>query len=193
MDARKTYFALWGVIVLAFVALGAGTYICTGILKTKSLDVKTARLQSRVVEENQTLLRKAKADIQKYSDLAAVAKSIVPQDKDEAQTVHEITNLAAQNGIALGSITFPSSALGDNKTPNTQLVPVKSIPGVYSLQITVTSDAKNSVPFNNFVNLLNALEHNRRTALVTGIALQPDAKVPGNLFFSLTLEEYIKP
>ncbi|HTH72135.1 MAG TPA: hypothetical protein VL737_02120 [Candidatus Pristimantibacillus sp.] len=193
MDARKTYFVLWGVIALAFVALGVGTYIGTGILKTKSLDVKTARLQSRVVEENQTLLRKAKADIQKYNDLATVAKSIVPQDKDEAQTVHEITNLSSQNGIALGSITFPSSALGDNKTPNTQLVPVKSIPGVYSLQITVTSDAKNSVPFNNFINLLSALEHNRRTALVTGIALQPDSKVPGNLFFSLTLEEYIKP
>ena len=38
-----------------------------------------------------------------------------------------------------------------------------------------------------------ALENNRRTALVSAIALQPDAKDPNNVGFTLTIDEYIKP
>jgi len=78
----------------------------------------------------------------------------VPQDKNQAEAVREIVNLAAANGVTLASITFPTSSLGttvagpwyycrltpapaattpvasSSQNANlTQLTPVKDIPG----------------------------------------------------------------
>ncbi len=194
--AKTIYYTLIGLVALAVVALGVAVYVATNVLKEKSQEVQDARLRSAVVELNQSNLRKAKADIDKYKELATVAASIVPQDKDQTQTVREIANLAAQNGVEIGSITFPASSLGNaNAAPTTpsQLTPVKGIPGVYVLPITVKTDDKVPADFHSFINFLDALEHNRRTALVTGIDLHPALKKPGKLLFTLTLSEFIKP
>jgi hypothetical protein len=64
---------------------------------------------------------------------------------------------------------------------------------VYYLQITVQSNGSQTVPYNKFISFLDALEHNRRTALVSSIALTPDSKNSNNVGFNLTLDEYIKP
>ncbi len=191
--AKTTYYILLGVIVLAIIAVGVAVYSSTNMLQKKSQDVRKARLRNAVVEQNQTILRKAKADIEHYKDLAKVASEIVPQDKDQTQTVREISNLAAQQGVILGAITFPASSLGDPKATLSQLTPVKGIAGVYILPITVRSDAKIPSDYANFIKFLDALEHNRRTALVVGIDLQPQEKKPNKVFFTLTIQEYIKP
>jgi len=193
LNAKKLYFVLLGIIVLTLAALFMCVYGANTVLQGKSKDVYDARKQSLVLDNEQRQLTKAKADIDKYQSLANIAKSIVPQDKNQAQTVREIVSIAAANGVRLGSITFPSSSLGDPKTPLSQLSPVKNIPGVYSLLITVQSDAAALPNFNSFINLLTALEHNRRTALVSGITLSPDAANASKLSFTLTLNEYIKP
>jgi len=194
LNAKHLYFMLSGVIVIAVLALGACVYLATGFLKEKSKDVRDARLLTMVLERRQSGLRKAKNDIEKYKHLAEIAKSIVPQDKDQAQTVREISNLAAANNVKLGSISFPSSSLGAAKsTSDAQLKSVKSIPGTFVLNITVRSDSKTPAAYTNFLSFLKALEQNRRTALVTGISLTPDQKTPSKIQFSLTIDEYIKP
>lgn len=193
IDAKHLYFVLLGTIGLALVVLLLGAYGANAVLKSKSQAVKTARMESLVLEEKQRQLSKARADINKYKSLAEIAKSIVPQDKDQAQTVREIVSIAAAHGIKLGSVTFPASSLGDVKTPHSQLKAVKNIPGVYTLQITVQSDSNSPASYSNFLSFLDALEHNRRTALVDGISLQPQVNNPSKLIFTLTLNEYIKP
>ncbi|HSX47175.1 MAG TPA: hypothetical protein VLF63_00215, partial [Patescibacteria group bacterium] len=74
-----------------------------------------------------------------------------------------------------------------------QLIPIKSLPGVYELIINVQSSGDQTVPYNNFISFLNDLEHNRRTAQISNIAITPDNKSKGNLTFTLNLVEYIKP
>ena len=192
-NAKRVYFILSGLIVAAVLALGACVYIANSFLKTKSKDVHDARLKTLVMEQTQSSLQKAKSDIEKYKGLSEIAKDIVPQDKDQVQTVREISNLAAKNGIRLGGITFPTSTLGGSGKDDSQLKPVKSINGTYTLVITVRSDSKASATYTNFLQFLQDLEKNRRTALVTGIALTPDAKAPNKVQFSLTISEYIKP
>lgn len=192
LNARKLYFLLCGLIVIAVLLLGVCVYLALGFLKDKSKDVHDARLKTMVLEQRQNGLRKARADIDKYKDLAEIAESIVPQDKDQAQTVREISNLAAANGVKLGSISFPTSSLGAQGV-DAQLKPVPTIPGTFVLNIAINSDGKVSAPYNNVLNFLSALEQNRRTALVTGITLTPDTKSPGRVQFSLTIDEYIKP
>lgn len=193
ISTKNLYFCLIGLCLLAFSVLLAGTYAADRILARKGEDVRAARMESMVLEEEQRRLAKAKVDIEKYRSLAEIAKYIVPQDKDQAQTVREIVKIAREHNITLGSITFPSSSLGGKNADRSQLKEVKNIKGVYNLEITVNSAADVSARYDDFLAFLRALEHNRRTALVQSIALQPDADDPSRLQFVLKLVEYIKP
>lgn len=198
MTSKQTFYVLIGVNCLLILGIFGAAYGIDKVLSVQSGKLVTQRLEIDTLDAQTTALGKAKKDVAQYSPLANIAKSIVPQDKDQAQTVREIVKIAGDNGIVLGSVSFPSSTLGaatpgvTSKTPS-QLAAVKGIPGVFSLQIIVQSNTGSPVPYNQFINFLSALEHNRRTALVSNITLTPDAKSASNVTFSLTLDEYIKP
>jgi len=198
MSAKKLYYLLLGAIGLGIVVLVAGTWEANVILQGRSKSLQDAKTNTAVLEAKEQELVQQRGDITKYQDLAIIAKNIVPQDKDQAQTVRELVDIANANGIKLGTITFPSSSLGATgagaaKSGLSQLTPVAGIGGVYSLNITVQSDQTHPVPYAQFLSFLDALEHNRRTALVGAITLQPDTNNPGRLTFTLDLSEYIKP
>lgn len=198
MNSKRLYFALLGVIGLMILMLIGGAYGVDVLLSGQSKTLVERRLQVSVLGSEQEQLTHAKGDIQKYQDLATIAKSVVPQDKDQVQTVRQIASLASSNGISLLSITFPSSTLGNvgagSGSPDlSQLLPVKGVTGVYNLQITVVSDTTKPVAYRKFISFLNALEHNRRTAEVTSISIQPNPNDRNTLSFSLVLDEYIKP
>jgi hypothetical protein len=198
MKSKYVYYLMLGLIGLLVVGLVGSAYGVNALLTSQSKQLLHNRLQISVLAAEQTQLVKAKNDIKKYQDLATIAKSVVPQDKDQAQTVRQIVDIAAANHITLSSITFPASTLGTttgNATQRnlSQLAPVVGIPGVYNLQLTVQSDTAAPIPYSQFIGFLAALEHNRRTALVSSITLQPDAKDRSKLSFTLTLQEYIKP
>lgn len=206
MNSKRAFYVLLGVVGMLFVAVIAGAYEVNNLLVSKSHHLVELKTQSQVVSGQQSGLTLAKKQVQQYSDLGAIAKSVVPQDKDQAEAVREIANLASESGIAqLSSISFPVSTLGAVTTaPSgatvvssggklTQLTPVKGINGVYSLQITVQQTADHAVTYNQFLNFLQHLEQNRRTAQVTSITLQPDTKNPNMVAFTLIINEFIKP
>ncbi len=197
MNSKRLYQILVSAIVLMAAGLLVGASVLSSILEKQSATLAEQRQQLAVLEGRDTALKRAKADVKKYQDLAKIAKSIVPQDKNQAQTIGEIVKLAKQNSIQLGSFSFPTSTLGakvgGSKPGLSQLLRVKEIPGVYGLQITVQSDSTKPVPYNNFIRFLEALEQNRRTAQVSNIVISPNSTNPSNISFSLTLQEYIKP
>lgn len=103
---------------------------------------------------------------------------------------------AASSGAASPAPAAAPAAAAEtnNKTANlSQLTALKNIPGVYQLPITINNDSAHPVQYANFINFLRDLEHNRRTSQVQTISIQPDSKNRGNITFSLTLHEYIKP
>jgi hypothetical protein len=196
MNAKRTYFLLIGCICLALAVLFGGVYGATTLLQQSAKQLVDAKTHNAILAEKQTQLTKAKADIVKYQSLGDIAKNIVPQDKDQAETVREIVTVAGNTGLKLGSITFPASTLGGTgaaAAKPSQLVPVKNISGVYSLDITVQADTASPITFSRFVSFLDALEHNRRTALVKGVSITPDAANPSLLTFTLNISEYVKP
>jgi hypothetical protein len=174
-----------------------------------------ARSKNQALDLEQSSLAKAKSDVIKYSDLGKIAKSVVPQDKDQAQTVREIVKIASAAGVKLGAVNFPTSNLGQKVAPVpaasgstatpaaspssssalalSQLKPVVGITGVYDLAITVQSDASSPAEYSKFIDFLAGLENNRRTALVGGITITPDTKSPDHVSFTLNIDEYIKP
>ncbi len=200
MTSKHLYYGMLSVIGLLIIGLLIGAYGAVRLLQNQSQQLVSNRLQTDVLSQEQDQLVQAKQDIKKYQSLATITQSIVPQDKDQAETVLQVVNIASENGVTLGSITFPSSTLGlsgqsaSTSTVNlSQLTPVKGIPGVYDLQLTIESDSSNPVPYNNFINFLTGLENNRRTALLSDVSIQPNQANRNDVAFTLTLNEYIKP
>jgi hypothetical protein len=184
-------------LCLCFVGIAYGT---DKILGSEASKLSKVKADSDAAQTLQTSLARNKKDIKKYSELNTIAETIVPQDKDQAEAVREIVNLASSSGIGkLSSITFPSSTLG-SLTPGaagnpslTQLTPVKGMTGVYELQITITQDSSNRVPYNQFLTFLEKLEQNRRTAQVSSITVSPDTQHANDVSFMLVINEFIKP
>jgi hypothetical protein len=214
MNSKRFYFILVATVALLVAGLAGGAYGATLVLQGEADALLQARSKSMALEAQQLKLVKAKNDILKYKTLGDIAKSIVPQDKDQAQTVREIVNIANANGVKLGGISFPVSTLGSTVpkagaaatapaakptpaaagAPNlTQLKPATGIPGVYELAITVSSDTAAPADYDKVIGFLNGLESNRRTAIVSGINLTPDSKDPTRVSFTLNINEYIKP
>lgn len=194
MKSKHMYFLLNGVVVLLVVALLGGAYGLDKVLSNQSDKLVKQRSELTALDTESNALLSAKKEVKQYQSLSDIAKNIVPQDKDQAQTVREIVKIAQASGISLGSVTFPSSTLGAGKSLSlSQLTPVPGLNGVYMLEINIQSDAGSPVTYQKFRNFLSGLEHNRRTALVSTITLTPDSKDPNLITFSLTLDEYIKP
>jgi len=200
MKARQLYFVLSISLVLLFGGFLGIAYEANKLLGNQATKLSKLRGDSAALDTLQTSLIKNKQDVAKYSDLNTIAETVVPQDKDQAEAIREIVNLASQSGIAkLSSITFPTSSLGTGvptakaNSSLTQLTPVKGMAGVYQLQLTVTVAASDEVTYDQFMSFLTKLEQNRRTAQVSGITVSPDSKNPSKVSFTLVINEFIKP
>lgn len=213
LDSKIMFYVMSGILALLCILAIAGVVFGNQILQKKSNKLLALKLENRTLEAQQTSLIQAKKDIEKYSDLQTIAKTVVPQEKDQAKTVREIVNIASSTNVKISSIQFPTSTLGlappkANATtesgssasaptvvtpPLSQVKPVDNIKGLYQLEITVQSDANNPVPFSKLIDFLSQLEQNRRTAQVTSINVQPSAKNRDLVTFNLVVNVYIKP
>lgn len=197
--------------ILAVLSLGA-VYFGNKLLIKESSTLVAKKLENRVLDEQQNALSLVSKQSEKYAQLESIAKSVVPQDKNQAKAVREIVALADQSGISLQSITFPTSSLGASSSSSsgssgsssnsgsttkptvteTQVKPVSGINGVYQLDITVQSSPSKPVSFAQLTDFLSKLEKNRRTAQVTGLTITPSG-TSGKLSFSLIISVYLKP
>lgn len=214
MNSKKVFFAMIGLLVLLSGLGIAGMYFGNSMLQKESGKLVQLKLENQLLDEQQTALTRANQDIETYAELESIAKAIVPQDKDQARAVREIVKIAQETGVVLQTISFPTSTLGQEKpkaapaTPAedaapapaapaapaiTQVKPVEGIPGVFSLEVSLQSNAANPSSYNNFLEFLARLEQNRRTAQVGTINIQPDKADRNLLTFNLTVSLYIKP
>lgn len=205
-SSLNTYIILLTILVIAVFGFVGGVYSLGRDFKNQSEVVAANKANVSELSSAQTGLSTAKKDVAQYSSLNSIAKAIVPQDKDQAETVRELTKIASQNSIKLTTISFPSSTLGSRVTTTTssgtptasstdlsQLTPVKGMSGVYNLQITISNNPKNTVTYNQLNAFLSDLENNRRTAAVSSINIVPNSKDPSRLVFTLVINTYIKP
>lgn len=213
MNNKRVYIIMLVMIGLFAAGNAGAVFAGNQILSAKSRKLSDLKLDSNVLSEQQASLTKARKDIETYSDLEKVAKTIVPQDKDQAEAVRAIVKLASDNGIKLASISFPASNLGqvapkaapstDPKAaadtpkvtaiPFTQVKPVDGIPGVFSLEITIQQDTTSPITYEKFISFLVSLEKNRRTSQVTNVTVNPNSADRSKITFTLTVVTYIKP
>ncbi|MFZ1483781.1 MAG: hypothetical protein WAS36_02115 [Candidatus Saccharimonadales bacterium] len=199
MTAKRMFYLLSTLVILLSIGVVGVGYVANAALTSKSNELSKLKAEAEATQSLQSLLQKNKSDLVRYKELNNIARAVVPQDKDQAQTVGEINKIARESGISrLASISFPASTLGAVTATKpaggiTQVTPVAGISGVYLLPITVTVDPNRPVTYGQFVTFLKKLEQNRRTAQVTDISLKPDPKNPNAISFTLVVNEYIKP
>lgn len=216
MNSKRFFFVMVGVVGIVSIGLIGATVVGQDLLAKRAEKLVGLKLDNRLLDEQQVALVQANKDIQKYAQLEKISQSIVPQDKDQAQAVREIVKIAADNGINLSNISFPSSSLGQTapkapaQTPSengeaatpapkvttppvTQVKPVDGIAGVYVMEINIQQDSSNPVTYDRLIGFLKDLEQNRRTAQVTSVTVQPNAQDRNRLTFSLVVNVYIKP
>lgn len=198
MTPKRLYFLLLFCLALVGSGIVASGFVANNLLTHKSAKLSKLKAEAKNQGELQIALSRNKRDLRKYSELNQIAKTIVPQEKDQAVTVLEISRLAAESGIPkLTSITFPASSLsigasGSKVNNLSQVTPVKGLSGVYLLPITVTLDSSNLTTYTQFINFLQRLEQNRRTAQVGSVSITPDTADPSRISFSLTINKYVK-
>ena len=210
MNAKRTrliLLALLGVLSVIFVA---AIFMGSSVLASKSKKMVALKLQSTVLDNQLTSLAQAKKDVSQYAFFNEVAESVIPSDKDQAQTVLDVFQLANQSGIMIQNITFPASNLGTGGTSATssgakaisQAKAVQGINGLYSVELNITpltgaqTPANKNVTYSKFLDFLGRIENNRRTAQVTQVNIQPVSSGGGPskfINFSLTINIFIKP
>ncbi|MCL5113333.1 MAG: hypothetical protein M1554_02525 [Patescibacteria group bacterium] len=216
MSSKKFHIlmiALFCFSVLIFVGL---TYESNNFFQNDAIGTNNLKAKLASLTQEQISLLQDKSDIKKYTPLFEIASSIVPQNKDQAEAVRQIINLATANNVVIGSITFPTSTLGNllpdtgvappasaikaapspaNSASLSQLTPVPNLPGIYELPITIQSSTQSDqeTTYPELINFLSALENNRLTALVSTISITPNPANPNLFSFSLSINIYIKP
>lgn len=211
MTSKRVYLLMLGLIVVLVLAVFGSAYGIQSLLSSKSQQLVALKAQVAGLQNQQKTLVQAKKDVATYTPLYNISKVVVPENKDQAETVRQIVKLAGANGIKIGSITFPNSTLGGTGTGSavtpkaagvtgatgnpalSQLIAVPNIPGVYVLQISIISDTNAPVSYPQLISFLQALEQNRLTAQVSSVTITPAPNSLGKFTFILNVNSYIKP
>lgn len=218
MKARYHSLMMFAFVALSVLVFLGTAYAGRAKISEKSHQLVDLKLQSKTADDQLTSLAAAKKQLQKYSYFNDVVKTVLPNDKDQAQAVLDIFQMAAASGIALQNIQFPTSTLGGRATAPatttpatttsptasstansslTQAKPVSGIPGLYSLQLTITPQTGAQVPaasvttYPKFLDFLNRIERDRRTAQITDVTVSP--QTDGSLNFTLVINIFLKP
>ena len=187
-----------------------------GILSAKTQKLIELEQRSKTVDAQSTNLTASKKQVEQYAYFNDIAKSVLPSDKDQAQAVLDIFSLADQSGIAIASVTFPASSLGTKAAVPTsnnaatappanaisQAKSVEGIAGLYSLELIISPQTGPGVPdikrvtYPKLLDFLGRIEHNRRTAQITQVNIQPQGTDSGPsqfVNFTMTINIFIKP
>jgi hypothetical protein len=227
MNSQRFRYILLGALGLCVVVFMMLCVFGLSMLRSESDKMVQLKLQNRTADAQLANLNISKKEIEKYSYFKSIAATVIPNDKDQAKAVLDIFQLADQSGISIQSITFPSSNLGlrtvtpvtpsgsTSTTPSSsssaiasgsssklisQAMPVTGIPGLYSIQLTITPETGPQVPaakqvnYSKVLDFLRRIENNRRTAQITEINIQPVGSAGSKeINFSLTVNIFIKP
>jgi hypothetical protein len=213
LNSKKLNWLLLGSLGLLTIIFLVVAFEGLAVLSKKSQGMVNLKVQSQSADEQLVNLQRSKEQVKKYSYFKDVAKTVIPNDKDQAEAVVQIYQFANEAGLALKSISFPSSTLGLSVATVTtqsaaastsvtqaalsQAKPVSGIPGLYSLSLVITSDGTPTLPLSlmttypKMQSFIQQIENNRRTAQITDV----NVVVPDNspMYFSLDLNIFIKP
>lgn len=208
ITARKLNLIMTiSIVVLILGSVGLTLY-ANNLLSAKSKKLSETKLEILGVNNSRESALSQKAELIRYKASIELLNKIVPKSKDQALAVAELQAIANDNNITIGSLTFPASELGSKNTSSTsstakitQSKQKDGISGVLGVELTMSQLNRKSAPsgsglsYNQLLNILEAIERNRRTMQIKNIQIQPILK--GNIVSgynpTITINLFVKP
>ncbi len=153
MNSKRAHLLMLGVAGLLVILLLGAAYSSRGILTTRSTKLVDLKAKLQAYDQQQESLVRAKKDIETYNSLYAIAKVVVPENKNQAETVRQIVKLADDNSIYLGSITFPMSDLGNGPAGQAGAGPKTSLGNVPKTPLPTTGTSGTTIGSANLSQL----------------------------------------
>lgn len=187
--AKKTFYILLAVNVLFLLGI-AGVYVfASKFAKQKSTSIALAKADVETNDQLITSFKELERSLQKSAELEAIAKEVLPQDKNQSLALNEIQQFGQEVGITIKQVTFNAPAGAKNTGPT--LTSPTSLKGVSVLSVTVRCD---KMEYEKLLEFLQKIEGNRRRMQVTSISLAPSSSTLGLLErVDLTMDIYLKP
>lgn len=207
MNSKKLYFILIGIIVITIAGTSTLVVFANKFLANESVKLDTARSMSQKNALLDAKYKQISANSRYWQepsrDLYSTVKSMLPLQKDQAEAVDLIQQLAAESsaGLKLNSITFPSSDLGAKApaptsspsgssetatapaatvTKVTQTKTIKDIPGILAIETKISlkppAAGATNIDYASFLKFIDGLTNNSRLMQVTELSVSPDLK-----------------
>lgn len=200
---NKKLFIVFIAIIICVISLGALTLIkATSALESEGSKLMDVKIEDEIMERRIKDLAKAKKDVARYSELSDISKQVVPEEKNQASLIAELSSMANQCKIKLGTIDFPKSSLGSiqkknsktkTDTSKSQLFEIPEMKGVYAMEIGMKNHSNSPVSYDQILQFLKILENNRKTSQVTNISITPKEDNKNLYDFHIKINTYIRP
>lgn len=198
LNSKKLHTILIISILLVMGGSVALTFYALSVMKSKSDKLISTKLETTEINASRELELKHRADLIKNKSNIEMLQKIVPKTKDQALAVAELLNIANDNDLNIGSMTFPASELGaatknSANTSVTQTKPVEGISGILGIEMTISqlnrkgASAGSGVSYTQLINTLQSIEKNRRTMQIKNIQIQPVIKLNTVVGYSPTI------
>jgi hypothetical protein len=116
LHAKLLHRILIACIALAIIASVASVWYATGWLSTRAETLVEVRLEQIGLEEQQKRAFEASNALDEYGELSEIVKQVAPTEKEQEKIIAELYKIADENNIAIQSLAFDSSNLGEEKT-----------------------------------------------------------------------------
>lgn len=217
MSQNRLKLVWLGVLAAAAALFLAVALVGLGLLSAEGNKLIDLKQRTIIADAQLANLTAAKKQVEQFAYFNDVARTVLPNDKDQAQAVEDIVNLANLAGISIASVAFPTSNLGskpvatnsDNDAATvsaqsaiSQAKPVQDIAGLYSLELIISPQTGSALPdnrkvtFPKLLDFLSRIERNRRTAQITQVSIQPQNTDSGPsqfINFTITINIFMKP
>ncbi len=173
MNPKRFYYVLIGGIFLLAVGSVGITWVARNWLSARSLVTVNLKLDILGLQQKQRAGIIARGDLETYKKDREDLVNVIPRQKDQVDLLSQLQQIGDEADVTIGSITFPSSELGNaaaaqpaaapsddsaakstSPTPTpapaaakstvTQAKPVDGISGLYAIQITLSSITQKS-------------------------------------------------
>lgn len=228
MNAQKTYRLLVSAFIIGLASSFLLLYYASQWLNASGNELSSLRNEVASLDKQRNDLDNARRLLKDYEFERSLLPQVLPKDKDQARVIREINQIADLVDLNIASISFPSSTLGtqtlraptqaESSTPTSngsatsadqapapksvsQATPVKDIPGVQSVEITLGAINSKKLPkdtgmrYDEMIDFIRLLERNQRTIQIRSLGIIQKSPINGEPVFGLdiALSIFLKP
>ena len=191
MTAKKFFFVLIGMLVLALLAIFGAFYWGNNQLEAEASDISTLIADRDIQQEKIIRLQQAKQDTTELESIETLLDRLLPPTKEQEQLVADVIFTAtAEAGIPFSQVTSFSFSGSNEPNDLSGTTASKDNPGVFEYPFTLQIE---EITYDTLLQLLREIETNGRIVQVDNIQIAPDAQNPNILSVSLSTKAYVRP